>query len=579
MKKYLFSFLFYISFFVVYAQQEDSDHFHENDQFVFTDSSIVSNILTPDLEKFISVYGFKNRLHFYNYQGNYLRTNWMSSSFAPLYKTKDQLKLDTNTTSNFRYSFGMFEDHLLDIGYNQPINQSTLVLDFSTTNSGSNYVHSAVNNFRFRGVLIDTIGDFGYNLHYVNNSWKIKENGGIKDLDALDLIEDLSSVAYGSFLETATNEIDYENLDIELFNRLFHFNKLDSLSQSDVKLFYGVEYIKEGYQFEMAARDIDSLFYQTTLIDTSYTRDSVGNSGFSPKVGLSLQIDHIQTSIQYKKDFFQNNLLDEEQIDGQLNFRYPRTTILNSFNYRVSGLWENGYTLNSVVSIDSIGNGVLSGELMREDLQPTFFYQNYFGNHFSWNNNFQNQQVTEIGLNYLYLPYQIKASTRITNYQNYTYLNEFSLPDQVGEVSIVRFELAKDFSLKHLLSCNEVGFQSTNNDVIRIPSFYLRTTQAFLFKLFNMPMSTGFSLTYLSQHKGLAYNPNFRNYYIQNTQEVGGFPLMDLFFGVKAGGADLFVKVQNVFYSFGNRSDFLIYENVITPPTMIRVGFNWKFID
>lgn len=580
MNKLICSFLIYLfSNTIVLGQEITHDHTHEIKNLVYPDSSITINIISPDHKRFIELFGFKNRLHQYNYQANYYHSNWMANNLAPLFKTSDNLYLDTNSVSNFRYSFGLFDDHLLDIKYNQPINQSTILLDFSTANSGNNYVHSAINNFRFRGAVIDTIGNFGYNIHFVNNKWKIKENGGIKDLNAIDQIDDLSSVAYGSFLETATNEIYYQKLDFTLFTRVLKFNKSDTNSTYGIKLLYGFDYLKEGYKFEMAEKDIDSLFYSSTLIDTTYTRDSVGNRGWSPKFALNLSTKRINAKVQYKKDYFANEILNEEQIDGNLDLSYSRFKLQNNINYRVAGLWQNGYTVQSKLVLDSIGDGILTTSFLQEDLLPSFFHQNYFGNHFSWNNQLNNQNITEIGASYLYMPYQLKIGTRFTNYINYTYLNEFSSPSQEANVFISRIEIAKDFSSKYLSSFNEIGFQSSNSDVIRIPSFYLRTSQAFHYKILGMPISSGFSLLYLTKHKGLAYNPNLRNYYLQNNQNVGGFPLLDLFLGVKAGGADLFVKVQNVLYSFGNRSDFLVYENVLPVPTMIRVGFNWKFID
>ena len=581
MNKLICSFLIYLlSNTLVLSQDILHDHPHEIKNSVFPDSSIAINIISSNQNRFIELFGFKNRLHQYNYQANYNKSNWMSYNFAPLFNTSDKLNLDSNTVSNFRYSFGLFEDHLLDINYNQPINQSTILLDFSTTNSGNNYVHSAINNFRFRAAIIDTTGNFGYKIHFVNNRWKIKENGGIKDLNAIDQIDDLSSVAYGSFLQTATNEIDYQKLDFNLFTHLFNFNKSDSSkSNYGINLLYGFDYLYEGYKFEMAERDIDSLFYSSTLIDTTYTRDSVGNRGWSPKLALNLSTKRINVKVQYKKDYFANEILNEEQIDGNLDLSFKRFKLQNNINYRVAGLWQNGYTIQSKLVLDSIGDGILTTSFLQEDLLPSFFYQNYFGNHFSWNNQLNNQNVTELEASYLYLPYHLKIGTRFSNYINYTYLNELSSPSQEANVLISRIEIGKDIKLKNLSSFNEIGIQNSNNDVIRIPSFYLRTSQAFHYKILGMPISSGFSLLYLTKHKGLAYNPNLRNYYLQNNQNVGGFPLLDLFFGVKAGGADLFVKIQNVLYSLGNRSDFLVYENVLTIPTMIRVGFNWKFSD
>jgi hypothetical protein len=70
-----------------------------------------------------------------------------------------------------------------------------------------------------------------------------------------------------------------------------------------------------------------------------------------------------------------------------------------------------------------------------------------------------------------------------------------------------------------------------------------------------------------------------RQFHLQNNQLVGGFPMLDLFFSLKAGNADLFVKGENLLFQFLPKSSFLLYEQMVTMPTFLRIGFHWKFID
>ena len=88
----------------------------------------------------------------------------------------------------------------------------------------------------------------------------------------------------------------------------------------------------------------------------------------------------------------------------------------------------------------------------------------------------------------------------------------------------------------------------------------------------------GTQASYFTSFKGMAYNPNLRQLVLQDRKLVGGFPLIDAFAALKVGGADVFVKWENILFGTYSR-EFYLYPDYIAAPRMIRVGLNWKFLN
>lgn len=574
MKKNLLYILLFIQLYIV-AQENHlpHNHFFIRDSIVHSDSVVISNILSNDQSYFPKIHSLKNNLHRLNYSFKKNESNWISEDLIPLYTENNLSKLDTNVQMNFRYSFGLGVDHILDINYRRRLTNNILFFDFSRTASPADFNHSVVSGMNFRVGLLDTIGKLEHKIIFVNNNWEIYENGGIKNLALIKEEPSLPNLKLFTNLNTAKN---YIKTRIFVYENKYNLIQINDSNTYKIHTITGVKYHSEAYNFTMGKQDIDSMFFNNTYLSNSLTNDSVGNRIISPYVGLGFQHKNLFLRGVYKRDISFLEILNQDKIESEIRLKIKETIFSSKIDYRVSGIWRNGLQLQNSIKWKKVVD--LSYNYGR--ILPNYLYLNYFGNHFNWNNQFKEQTDHILKLQYHTKLDFLKFNFEIYNFSNYVYLNESSLPTQHNStLSLFKGQIHVSHHTKYFISENKFTYQQKNNDILRVPNYFIESTQAINFKILKMPLSIGGSIVYFPKHAGLAYNPNLRNYYLQNNQQVGGFPMVDVFLGAKAGGAELFVKVQNLFYPILDGGQFLVYENMVTIPNFIRVGFNWKLLD
>jgi len=549
------------------------NHFFVRDSIVYSDSVIVSNVLSNDQTYYPKIYSSKNNLHRMNYSFEKSESNWISDNLLPLYNENNLSQIDSNVQMNLRYSFGLGVDHLFDINYRRRLTKNTLFFDFSRTASPANFNHSYLSGMNFRVGLLDTTGKFEHKVILVNNTWEINENGGIKNLDIIKDEPSLPNLNLFTNLNTAKN---YIKTRIFVYENKYNFIQLNDSNSYKFYSITGVKYKSESYRFTMEKKDIDSLFFNNTFLSNNLTNDSVGNIVFSPYLGLGIQNKLFILRGVYKKDISFLKILEQERIEGELKYVTNKVLFSTFLDYRLSGIWANGLELKNKFKwknkLDLVYN--------YSKILPNYFYLNYFGNHFYWDNNFKAQTDHVLKLKYNTKLDFLKFNLELYNFTNYVYLNENSIPSQFNNsLSLIKGQVHFSHHSKYFISENKITYQHKTNNILRVPNYFIESTQALNFKILKMPLCIGGSVVYFPKHAGLAYNPNLRNYYLQNNQLVGGFPMVDVFLAAKAGGAELFLKVQNLFYPILDGGEFLVYENMVTVPNFIRVGFNWKILD
>ena len=88
-------------------------------------------------------------------------------------------------------------------------------------------------------------------------------------------------------------------------------------------------------------------------------------------------------------------------------------------------------------------------------------------------------------------------------------------------------------------------------------------------------LQTGFTFKYFSEYEMDAYNPVLAEFYVQNSQKLGGFPVVDYFFNAKVDKARIFFKLENL-------NDLIDSNNNFTAPGypytdfLVRFGLAWN---
>lgn len=341
-------------------------------------------------------------------------------------------------------------------------------------------------------------------------------------------------------------------------------------------------------------RDPQSGFYDNVLRDTSLTHDStytwkVENGLWlerfkdyagkkrllSGKIGVRHESGEIFNDSTIYKAF--SNFL----VDGNIDFQKNDSSFLQA---NLGGwLVLNGYNKGDYFARARFGrDGLITATQKRQ--HPDFIYSRYYGNHFSWVNDFYSSTQTDLVARVYILTGKAgsgEVSGGLHNYNNPVYFDENYLPAQLlGSVNT--FSVNANFVTGiHLKSKTDVTWNKIpSGSPIRLPEFIVRESVYGNFRLFKkaLQLQVGIDATWFSAFYGDAYNPNIAQFYLQNTKEIGNYIFADAWVSLKIKPVRIFVKADHVNAGMLGRKYYLI-PHYPQNDFALKFGLSWVFND
>lgn len=208
-------------------------------------------------------------------------------------------------------------------------------------------------------------------------------------------------------------------------------------------------------------------------------------------------------------------------------------------------------------------------------------YQSDYLN-YNWQNDFDNEVSQR-----LFADFKSKklfdVSGSLSQIENYTY---FSTDDSGSvkpfqadsQVRYLKLRAEKEFDFGLFGSYNTLMYQNVLEGlgVFNVPEFVTRNSIYYKDFWFDnaLYLQTGFTFKYFSEYEMDAYDPVLAEFYVQNSQKLGGYPMLDYFFNAKVDKARIFFKLQNL-------NDLIDSNNNFTAPGypysdfLIRFGLVW----
>lgn len=366
--------------------------------------------------------------------------------------------------------------------------------------------------------------------------------------------------------------------------------KFYEFMQDDENAFFGsafVQQIDDRARLKIAYNQLSAEFSNTTL----------GNlKGYARLYNYNYFFNSIVITDQGQT--IDNKLKGEEiAIGGDYSKRIGGFNIAGSINYTISGeLTGNlvdasaGYELNAKNRIKFM--------LHSSSRMPDFNYLLYQSDYqnYNWQNTetFENQRVNSLQFS---LESQVwgNLSAKYTTVDNYTYFASTATQEQIDEgqerafirplqegnsVNHLKVKYSKEFRVGKFALNNTVMYQnvSQSTDVLNVPQLVTRNTLYFSDDVFKKAMyiQTGVTLKYFTAYNLNAYNPLLGEFYIQNSEEFGGFPLIDFFINAKIRQTRVFLKAEHFNSSFSG-SNFYSAPNYPYRDFVIRFGLVWNF--
>jgi len=183
---------------------------------------------------------------------------------------------------------------------------------------------------------------------------------------------------------------------------------------------------------------------------------------------------------------------------------------------------------------------------------------------------------------------------KYSNLDNYTYFapvsdttigddmeNAFIKPLQEGNaVSHLKVKYEKEFKVGMFALNNTVMYQNITQDtqVLNVPQLVTRNTLYFSSDVFKkaMYLQTGITFKYFSSYNMNGYNPILGEFYVQNKEELGGYPLLDFFINARIKQTRVYLKAEHFNAAFSGY-DYYAAPNYPYRDFVIRFGLVWNF--
>ena len=463
---------------------------------------------------------------------------------------------------------------------------------------------SSSGNFRFTSSYNTLNKRYYLNFHYTGQDLLNGENGGITTTDNFESGDpDYSTRArFQVYLTDATSFLKGKRFFIDHNFRLnakksennlyishqFNFeNKLFEFNQPTVQSYVGTNPINRFGDSYLSANIIDQTVYNRMYnkVGAIYENMLLGKFQF------------------FAEDFIYNNfyskvlVINSNVIPSSINDRI--NTIGGQYEYR-KNKWNGSFQYSNSISKQSMTNFDAKLKYTLNDKNeflfqyqlmnkvPDHLYQLHQSSYvsYNWNNNFNNEIINN--LNATAKTQWLDASLQISSLKNHLYFSDdgtngqqIVTPKQYNpSINYLSIKASREFKYWKLSLDNTILYQQVDQKdaILNVPKLVLRNSFYYTDYFFKkaMYLQSGFTLNYFSKFYMNDYNPILAEAFVQNSQMLGGFPLIDFFINARVRQTRIFLKAEHFNSGF---SGFNYYSAPNYPyrDFIIRFGLVWNF--
>lgn len=214
--------------------------------------------------------------------------------------------------------------------------------------------------------------------------------------------------------------------------------------------------------------------------------------------------------------------------------------------------------------------------------EADFYEQNYYSNHYVWNNDFDKKSTTKLEATMSIPHWGLSLEGGYTLLKNYVYYDSLSMVKQFGgTVSVAKLALTKNFKIANIHLDNRVLFQvSSNEDILPLPKLAVNLRWYYQFNIVKnvMQMQLGVNGTFNTNWYAPGYSPALGVYFNQKREKFGNNPYFDVFANIQWKRACIFVKLINAGQGWPmDKYDYFSAAGYIKPQRALKLGICWPF--
>ena len=293
-----------------------------------------------------------------------------------------------------------------------------------------------------------------------------------------------------------------------------------------------------------------------------------------------------------------NQLKGEEiSVGGSYVNAIGPLLLKGNVNYTVVGdLTGNNFDALTKYKINE--NNTIIGSIHLSSRMPDFNYllfQSDYRN-FNWQNDgsFNKMRTKNIHFGLDSKKYGL-LEAEYTALDNYTFFRSTATQEQIdagqetafvspfqesSTINHLRVKYTKEFKWRKWALMNTVLYQDVTQEaqVLNLPELVTRNSLYFSSDVFKKAMfiQTGVTFKYFTAYHMDAYNPLLGEFYIQNNEELGGYPLIDFFINAKVRQTRIYLKAEHL-NSIFSAPNYYSAPNYPYRDFVIRFGLVWNF--
>lgn len=375
--------------------------------------------------------------------------------------------------------------------------------------------------------------------------------------------------------------------DLRQNYHLYHEYKLGN----GLQIYHVFDRKKQNILFESNLNSSDSLFFNSERLNDQL--DSTQNQSDFAEWRNELGVKGSYKGFYYnaftrfrngrmespffpdKKETF-NELYIGGELIGQLSEKWQLRAdgeYLIPGAFRIHGLFQSPW---------------LELEYTKSLYKPTSVQQIYYGNHYQWENDFDNVGVDQIKGRVIldFEKFSLRPNLTFNRVNNYVFFNEERQATQAtGEAFMVmpgvigNFKIGKKFRVDAEMIFTEVTGEGADN--FRIPQFYANTRIYFDGPMFdnNVYVQLGVDIRYRSSFFAEAYNPSFQQFHLQNRFEVYAYPVADLFLDFRINRTRVLFKYNHLNSGFMAQEGYFVTPDYTGYRSFLDLGISWYLFD
>jgi len=231
------------------------------------------------------------------------------------------------------------------------------------------------------------------------------------------------------------------------------------------------------------------------------------------------------------------------------------------------------------VARDSSAALVIQGSL--NNIVPDYFQNEYYSNHYRWNNNFNMEQRMDVNGSIISPGYKLKLSANYALINNFIYNNYEGIPSQTDKELLVLSAYAdKDFGFRNLHLHTKLLWQQVSDEqYIHLPDLSVFASVYYKFVISKVMFTQiGVDTRYNTKYYADAYSPATGLFYLQDEKKYGNYPYIDVFANLRLKRTRAFFKWSNVGTNFLDGEYFTVLHYPM-PRSTFRFGLSWLFYD